>query len=842
MNTYSTSNPCRSAFPLVLFAALVLAQPTTADAQSLGRVTGSVKEGETGGPLVGATVLLRDATDSTHAPIGAVTDKKGVFSIERIPLETRYRLEVRSVGYEPYVRENIQLSETRTTVDIGEIVLRQQALQGGEVQVTAKRDMVSILPDKTVYAVEDNPSYTATNVSDLLGQIPTVTVDQDGKVSLRGNENVTIMMNDRPLTMPAEQRNKFLQSLPADMVKDIEIRTNPGAQFDAKNQGGIINIVTRKTMSDMLGGNVNAGIDTRVGGNGGGGFYYNGENLTASVGGGLYRGPGHGTNTSMRINYLDTNERRYSGEGTSESASNSWYTYGQIDYHITKNDIASLSFNFNQWSSNYTSIGTQTFYNANDAIVGRLTDSTIPDAGTDNSGGYNNASLLLKHTFEGDHQISLDVSYNSFGYSSGNNYTSTYTRVDGTIDSIRSSSRTSFSERTDATLISSLKYENPLTEQTKLSLGGKVEMNDLDNTMQVSNRDRQTGEFVPDTLQSNHYLPDNSIYAIYGNLGFLPFEGINVQAGIRVEHALVSARYATGEEIVSRTYTNLFPSGAVTYTLAEAHSLTLSYRRSIALPDIDALNPTRIRWNDLYEYSGNPDLTPEFTQSVELAYNTYWGMGNMISLSPYYSTTTGNIEQSEQILNNTTYSSSRNFNGTYSIGTEMSFSMRPVEWFNLRLSGDLYRKVNRGSDIPGDIYSAALGYSGSASVNLDLMEGLTFSTSVFTRSPAAVGGSRPNGFIFWNCSLRQRLLDNKLNISLRLNDPLDMQKWHNVYSSPQFYSESTSKWTSRYLGLNISYNFGTTPRMETHQQEKTETKGSGGSSGGGSSSGQGGGQ
>lgn len=828
----SHSSLMRRAYRLLLCLTLLCA-PVSVLAQSTGTIEGIVRDARSGEPLVGATISLRDASDTSAKSIGDLTDATGAFRIERVSLGRRYKLEASYLGYTPSTVDDVVVIAAEPTFRLPDLGLEPSAVGMETVRVEAKRPDVAVLADKTVYAVENNPSYTATNVSELLGQIPSIDVDQEGKVSLRGDDNVTIMMNDRPLTMPADQRNKFLQSLPASMVKDIEVRTNPGARFDAKSQAGIINIVTRRTMGDMLGGNVNAGIDSRVGVNTGAGLYLNGEELSASLGGGINRGRNAGASDVQRWNFLDSVERHIDGGGASESTFRAYYGYGQVDYKITAQDLLSVSFSLNSWSSEYTSFSGNTFFDAAGAVVTRSYDTSGPGEGASNSGGYNSASLLLKHTFAGDHKLSLDVSYNGNGYEGANQYSSTYRRSSGELDSIRSIARRSAFDRTTSTIISTLDYDNPLSEALTMSLGAKNEINLLDNTTDVHVREGASSSFERDSLQSNHYRPENSIYAAYVDVSWRPVQALGLQAGARVEHALVSASYASGEEIVARRYTNLFPSGTLTWSVSDEHSLALGYRRSVALPDIDALNPTRVRWSDLYEQSGNPDLEPELTNHFELRYNTFWGMGNMVSLSPYYATTDGNIETSQRLVGNVTHSSSVNFNGAWSLGASASVAMRPLSWLNFRIAADLFRKVNRGSDIPGDLYSEANGYNGNASVNADITEGLTFSLSGYTSRPATVGASRSGGWSFWSVSLRQRLLDKKLTISLRLNDPLNLQKWESTYESSQFRTETTSKWTSRFVGLNVSYAFGTQPRLEQHKVEKTETKGSGGSGGGG---------
>ncbi|KXK53569.1 MAG: TonB-dependent receptor [Chlorobi bacterium] len=824
------------------FLALLLL-PAVAAAQTTGTVTGIVTDGATGKPLKAATILLRDASDTTAKPIGDLTDGDGTFTIQQVAIGKPYTLEARYTGYAPYVLSPVTLTVEKPLLELATITLQPRTLQQDEVKVTAERPQVIVMADKTVHTVENNPNFTATNVSELLGQVPSIQVDQDGKIFLRGSENITIMMNDRPLTMPADQRNKFLQSLPASMVKDIEIRTNPGAKFDAKDQGGIINIVTRRTLSDMVGGNVNGGADTKGGLNGGAGLFYNSSTVNASLSGGGYYGPNTSSHTTLRINYLDSNERKIQGGGNSESSSSSYYGYGQIDYKLTESDLFSLSFNLNGWGSEYTSNGANTYFNASDAVVGRFFDTSFANSDDGNSGGYNSGSLLYKHTLAPDHTLELNVGYDGNGYKGNNRYVSRFFRTNGLLDSLRSTARNNESDRSNSTIISNIDYENPISESFKLTAGVKNELNFLDNNTVVETLNHTTGEFTRDTAQTNHYLPRNSIYALYGNGAVVLSEKFTMQAGFRVEHAIVSAKYESGEELISRSYTNLFPSGSLAWNMDQQNSLTFSYRRSVALPDIDALNPTKFRWNDLSEFSGNPDLQPEFSNNLELSYSTFWGMGNMVTFAPYYSTTSGTIESSQQLINGVNSSSYANFNGSYSVGADASVSVRPWEWLNVRASGNIYQQVNRGSAIPGDLYSSAIGNSGNLWLTATLMEGLTLSNSLYFRNPATVGGQKPSNMIFWNASLQQHLLDKKLTISLRLNDPLNLQKWQNTYSTPEFYTDTESKWESRSVGISISYNFGTIPRLESHQKEKSETKGSGGgggNSGGGGGSGQGG--
>jgi hypothetical protein len=556
-----TRRPRRALNRTFLLCAAAHLLPLLAHAQSAGSVAGVVADAATHAPLKGATAMLRDAADSSAKPLGAITDAAGAFTIDHAALGRSYRLEISYVGYDRKLVEGLTLTAEKPHRNLGTIELRQGAVDLNEVKVTSERDQVQVKADKTVYGVENNPAYTASNVSELLGQIPSVSVDQDGKVSLRGKENVTIMMNDRPLTMPADQLYKYLQALPATMVKEIEVRTNPGAKYDAKYDGGIINIVTRRTASDMFGGNINVGGDSRPSYNGGAGLYYNGGGLNASIDGGIYRGSNSSTNQGLRENYRATLERVDNGIGGAASSSTSYYGGGQVDYKVSENDLASLSFNLSNWNSTYTSHGVHELYNADGELATRFYDTSRPIGDVGNDGGFNSASLLLRHTFAKDHSLSLDVSYNSNVYDGTFGYTSNYYHANGEFDSLRSTDRNSIYNEKNTSVITTLDYENALSDAVTMSIGGKSEINKLDNETEVSNRDHLTSVFVPDTIQSNHYLPDNSVYAAYGSVSVRVIQPLSVTAGLRFESANVSAKYASGAELVSRDYANIFPSG-----------------------------------------------------------------------------------------------------------------------------------------------------------------------------------------------------------------------------------------------------------------------------------------
>ena len=349
-----------------------------------------------------------------------------------------------------------------------------------------------------------------------------------------------------------------------------------------------------------------------------------------------------------------------------------------------------------------------------------------------------------------------------------------------------------------------------------ISFGAKTEMNWVDRNTQVSDLEGLFGQYTPDTLRSNHYLPEATTYATYGNVSHRPFEALSLQFGLRLEYAPISATYKSGELVVDNTYLNLFPSGSAAYSFSEEESITLSYRRSVSLPDIESLNPLRVRWSEFWETAGNPDLRPEIMHRITVNYSKFWGEGNMWSLAPSFSTSKDDIQSSEEINDGITTSTSANFNGTDRIGGSASFRLVPLEWLNVDVSIDINTTVNRGGTVSGDFYSSGTGYSMHGSVTVDLTESLSWKVNGEYYKPATVGASVNGAYITIRSSLRQQLFDDKLTIIASVNDPFNAQTWRRSFDSPEFRTESTSRWQSRYVGLDITYSFGTTPEMEEH--------------------------
>jgi len=340
-------------------------------------VKGTVRDAQTGKPLRAATASLTERQDTIAAKavvIGGVCDNDGDFELKRVVVGRAYILRVRYIGYVSDSGRVVIVEGASEELDLGDILLDVDTINITDVIVDEKRPDVTVMADKTVYAVAESGMYTANNVSELLGQIPMVFVDQDGDVSLRGDNNVQIMMNGRPLNMPSDQRNKFLESLPMSAVKDIEVRLTPGAQFDASSSGGIINIVTKRTMSDMLGGTVDAGVNSRAGADASIGLYYNEGGLSASLSGGHNRGANRGSNTTTRINYLDSIDWRDEGASKSKSSNSSMYTFGQLDYSLYDKGVASISFYLSKWTSDNTSQGYRSFYDIEDNLTATFND------------------------------------------------------------------------------------------------------------------------------------------------------------------------------------------------------------------------------------------------------------------------------------------------------------------------------------------------------------------------------------------------------------------------------------------------------------------------------------
>jgi len=792
---------------LTLFSAL-----TSLTAQTI-RISGSIVDDSTQKPIKSVRVMLRSLPDSVLIK-GVMSNSQGGFSFDAA--SKTYLLSLQRIGY---AVKNITLQPSRENIDLKTIPLKEAAIQTDGVDIFGWREYTDIRPEKSIYTVQDNPNIIANTVSEVLDQIPAVQVDENGAIKLRGDDNVVIMINDRPLKMDAEQRNKFLQQLPSMNIKSIEVRTAPGAKFDAKFNGGIINIVMDKGLADFIGGNVYASGSTIRQRGGGGTFYYQDSIIASSLNIGAYKYYNENSSVYQRINALNPAEKFLNKTLDNYTDWLSYYINPQIDFTLSPQDVLSLSCGFNAGAGQYNTTGYGDRRNDNNLILQQLKDSMYNDI----TNSWINVSLLYKHQFSDNQSISLDLNHSNWRNNSDEFKESDLFSPSAELDPVNSLRQTVVKTEKNPAYNLRIDYSYAPTKEWTIELGHKIEAENHPNDATVMRYNFLTDDYAIDTMQTLAITSQNALYALYANLGYQISESMSAQFGARYEHATIGADFSGIE--IKRSYPNLFPSASFSWVISPEYRMTASYNRSISLPWVGLLNPRVNRETATSQFVGNPDIRPEFTHSVEINMSAFLG-SHTVSIAPFFKRTTDEVQYNTQLVGDIMTSSFTNFSGSRSIGLSSSYSYRSRSGFSARMNMDIQHLSNLGGVSSSDFTTESTYGSGNAAISYEFIKDLTLSASGRYTSPFTSGGSRSLSFISTNFSAIYKMLDNALTVTFTAADPFDLQRRERVNSGTGFMLTSDSKPLSRAFSLNLSYAFGkSNVNLEQHNQEKTNVKG-----------------
>jgi outer membrane receptor protein involved in Fe transport len=791
---------------ILLLLALLL--PLTAQAQRPGgqapggTISGTIVEEATGEGIPSASVALYSiAGADTTFLTGTITDIDGAFALERVRPGS-YRVRVSFVGFASQTFYP-EITGQNRAADLGRIEMAEGALLLEGATVEAERAFVEQSIDRTTYNTADQVIGQTGTATDLLQQIPSVEVDQDGNVSLRGNANVAIQINGRPAPVGAEFLGVFLQQLPAGQIERIEVIPNPSARYEPDGMSGIINIVLKQDAELGLSGSVIAGVGTLGDGQ-----------ASASVNYGS--GP-----WNVTTSYAFRRDARLS-EGAS----------GRQTFVV---DPRYLSPTLRDQDDDGESFGFSHLVNANadyklsprQTLVGALVLSARSNEDTDiqfNETTALNASSTVFERFnrieteEGD-GVSLDA---RLGYDwvaeSGRDELRTELSYDvsdgeeterlrnellaGTLPDLDAPGAVTESHRDHEGELR-VDWIRPAGEDAKFELGYQGRLNVAD--------DEQFLEFEDGTSRLDAFDLTDQVHAgylIYGRtLGKWA-----AQAGVRGEYQDQDFTFARGgdDQGTDISRFNLFPSAFLTFAPTDAQQYRASYSRRINRPRGRQLNPFPSLDDPLNIRFGNPNLDPEFTDAFELGYSVFSNRGSF-SLTPFYRRTTDVIRRTVD-FDETTGVRSLTFDNLAteeSYGLEAVVTARVLRTGNVLLSLNGNRQTSSGNVGGQDLGADAFVWGGRASVNLPLRPGLDLQAFGFYRAPYDTEFGRIDAFSFSNLNLRQRLMDGRLSVALSLRDAFDSSGFSfNVSEAGIYQQEASRRWDQRNLFVSLTWAFG----------------------------------
>lgn len=770
-----------------------------------GTITGTVLDKADNQPLPYVTIVIKDEANNTLT--GSITDDSGEFKISDIPLG-KVIVNIQFIGYKT-ITKNITLSKDNNKTDLGNIYLEEEATGLDEITVVAEVSTIQQKVDRKVITVGKDLTTVGSSASEIMNNLPAVSVDsQSGDISLRGNDNVRVLVDGKPTNVPASQ---LLKQIPSTSIKSIELITNPSAKYNPEGMSGIINIILHKNTNIGFNGSIDVGIAKENHANFNSAIdmnYRNGKfNFYGNYGNNIGKSSNHGF-----INRFDDNSTQLFDFGNNNKSH--LYKIG-VDYYINNRNTFSIYTNQNLY----------------DGKGEGRTDILYPDEnGTDfrqifyneDSNNTSTYNASYKHDFEKEgHNILLEADYSIFESDETSNFNFTG-GVPGYIDLVNNGRNNT---------VINLDYVNPLSEKSKLELGLEYRDNNSDNDYNTSNAN----------LFDSNYSYDRNIYSFYSTFG-QTFEKWSYQIGARIEQYDVAANFNQfgGEQAkFTDDQFSVYPSAFFSYNPSEKNTYQLSISRRVDRPGLGQINPIR-EWSTPRVTSvGNPNLKQQFTNSVELNYTRNLEKGS-ITAGGFYRIINDEISRSvsfdpEDPNGDRLLLSYDNFDKNSAYGFEFSTNYRPTKWWNLNASAEYYFKTINGivqdaNAIPTSVEIDNATFNFRLNTNIKASKHLSFSVFGMYRGEDEGLQVTRKPMIMVNTGLRYTFLDDKATFSFGYNDIFNTMKFAFDGYRP-YESKGEFNWESNQWRVGLNYRFGGNNKYRALQRKNRDNNTSSGNGG-----------
>ncbi|WP_442266031.1 TonB-dependent receptor domain-containing protein [Tenacibaculum sp. ZS6-P6] len=792
-----------------------------------GKVSGKVIDKTSKEPLPYVNIIIRDI--SKKVITGGITDEKGVFNVPKIP-EGKSILEVQFIGYKTISKE-ITIKSGNRNIKLGTISLEEDTTTLDEVEIRAETSTVVQKVDRKVINVGKDLTSAGATASELLNNVQSVSVDsQTGNISLRGNENVRVLVDGRPTNVPVAQ---LLRQLPSSSIKSVELITNPSAKYNPEGMSGIINIILNKNANIGFNGSLNTGVET--------GHYvrYNASTNMNYKTGKVNFFSNYGFNGGKQFNFGFVNRAGVNLQDFLFKNNNESHLFKiGADIYIDDKNTFSL-YTTQNWA--------ETIGNGRVLITDNTNSLINNSPNIQNSDSHNQTyNINYKHDFnDKGHNIEFETTY------SLNNNPQFLDNSDLLLNSTDRDYRllnySNDINNEGENILINLDYTNPISKKGKLEVGLEYRSNETDNT-NITNQERHvfTGNTITGTtpIGNSSFTYDRKIYSGYVNYGH-QFGKLKMQLGARIEQYEIEGNF-TGlddnsvltTEVVTDDIFSIYPSAFFTYNPSEKNQFQLSYSRRVDRPSIQQVNPIREWSTPLITSIGNENLVPQFTNSLELNY-TRRIKGGSITLGTFYR----NIND---VISRVTYKDPtdvsdvrqlltfQNFDDTDAYGIELSANYKIANWWRANASADFYSQKQFGIadlnnpnaqrlEVQNEVFNARISNSFTVSKKLRLQ--------LF----AMYRGAQED--IQWkvdpmkmvNLGANYTVFKGQGNITFRVNDIFNTMRFQFQSSNP-FVQNGRFKWESRtaYLGFNYRFGGGKNKAKSRRRRDSNEKQGGGG--------------
>jgi len=766
-------------------------------AQTNTQVSGKIA-GENNSPLSSATVVLLKAKDSSLIK-SAVTNSSGIFKMISLKPGS-YFISATSVGYEKNSSAIFTITEGQD-FNTPAVTLSRISKSLSGVTIEAKKPMIEVRADKTVFNVENSINATGSNAFELLQKSPGVTTDKDDNISMQGKNGVKIYIDGKPSQMSGADLAAYLRSVNSADIESIEMITNPSAKYDASGNAGIINIRLKKNKNYGANGNFATGVAFGHTPKYNNSLSLNYRNKKINIFSNYSNNFGHYRNLFNL--YRVQNDSTYDQHSVNLNNNKSNNVKAGIDYSINSKNIIGVmvTANFNNSTS---STNSNTVISPNNTG----TPNRILYASNDLPGNRNNVDYNINYHFADTAGRTLDVDADLVNFRRrGSSYQPNYYR-DPFTNALLDEKIYSNNTPTNIDIYTAkIDYEQPFY-QGKLGFGGKLTDVKTKNTFDFYNVNGGTP--VKDMDRSNKFNYDENVKALYVNYNRPLSKKTTIQAGVRMENTksegdLIS-NVSQPDNTVKRNYTDFFPSGAITYKLNEKNTFNLNYSRRIDRPGYQDLNPFEDKLDELTYRKGNAFLNPQYTNSFQLSHTFLYKYVTSIS----YSHIKDYFAQIIDTVQNKSFITQKNLAQQNIFSLNFSAPVTIAKWWNSFATLNAYHSA----------YLANFGVGKKINVNVDALsiytqqsfsikKGPTFELSGFYNTPSVWGGTfKSSALGSVDVGVQQKLFKGTGTIKVSFTDVLNTLHWKGISDYGGSHLEASGHFESQQLKINFAYRFG----------------------------------
>ncbi len=766
--------------------------------QKEGLIKGKVIDAQSNLPLEYATITIYSTKDSSLIS-GEITNSKGDFKLN-LPYGNYYG-ELNFLSYQPFPITPFSLNSKQKKINLGEIKLSINSESLKEIEVLSTKGEIQMTLDKRIFNVGKDLTSAGGNAADLLGNVPGVTVEE-GKISLRGNEGVQILVDGKPSILAGGEDGKGLTRIPSNLIDKVEVITNPSAKYQARGTAGIINIILKKERKFGVNGSVEAtiGHPDIYGASLNLNVRKNKFNLFTNVGYDYQKNHGDGKiyqelkNSPLEIMDLDREHVLGGGWGNIRLG---------VDYFINEKNTLTTSASYQTGEDNdEVDI---TYFD----FLGNMNNPTgISTRNDDTRKTFENLeyAMTLEHQFgKKGHELVADIRFqDNFGEDAsdltGRFFDTNFIPLINVNDVLQRSGNTEGNKR----WVTNLDYTFPISSTKRLELGYQGSFRKIINDFEVEEFDDMIWKSLPNL--SNDFEYDENILGVYGTYRD-KYKKMSYQIGGRIEHTDVVTRLLETNQENPRNYTNFFPSVRLSFKLKKNNSIKLSYSRRVRRPQFNELNPFFSYSDPRNQFAGNPDLNPEFADSYELEHIKYWDKASFSS-AIFYRHRKNIIKRIlVPLVGDTTLLQSQNLKVQDDLGVDFTFIYNPFKWWKID-ANTLFFYVNAdASNIDNAFQNQDFTWQGKLSSQFTILKKTMVRIRFNYRAPQARAQGESREMAFVNIGASRKIGKKGGKLSFNISDLFSSMVSGGITDTPTIFRETEFRWRYRTMRLTYNYRF-----------------------------------